>query len=58
MVIDVELLNIQVPFFFKNIIDQLNVDFSVVTASGVQATVLTVAGTAIIGCRLLFLSYC
>jgi ATP-binding cassette, subfamily B (MDR/TAP), member 7 len=45
-----ELLNIQVPFFFKNIIDQLNVDFSAVSASGVQATVLTVAGTAIIGC--------
>jgi ATP-binding cassette, subfamily B (MDR/TAP), member 7 len=47
---DVELLNIRVPFFFKNIIDQLNVDFSAVSASGVQATVLTVAGTAIIGC--------
>jgi hypothetical protein len=45
-----QLLNIQVPFFFKNIIDQLNVDFSAVSASGIQATVLTVAGTAIIGC--------
>ncbi|CAG8631368.1 4012_t:CDS:10, partial [Ambispora leptoticha] len=38
-----KILNVQVPFFFKNIIDSLNVD---TTQMG---TVLTVAGSALIG---------
>jgi hypothetical protein len=40
-----------VPFFFKDIIDKLNIDFSQVgdTAS-IQTAVFAVAGSAIIGC--------
>jgi hypothetical protein len=44
-------LNVQVPFFFKDIVDRLNVDFTSLGDSGsLQATVFTVAGTAILGC--------
>jgi hypothetical protein len=40
-----------VPFFFKDIIDKLNIDFSQVedTAS-IHRAVFAVAGSAIIGC--------
>jgi hypothetical protein len=42
---------VQVPFFFKDIVDRLNVDFTSLGDSGsLQATVFTVAGTAILGC--------
>ncbi|RKP05127.1 iron-sulfur clusters transporter ATM1, mitochondrial [Thamnocephalis sphaerospora] len=41
-----KLLNVQVPFFFKQIIDSLNVD---IPEGG---TVMTVAGAVLIGCRL------
>lgn len=40
------------PFFFKDIIDKLNIDISQLGDVGsVNKAVLTVAGTAIIGCR-------
>jgi hypothetical protein len=40
-----------VPFFFKDIIDKLNIDFSQVgdTAS-IHTAVFAIAGSAIIGC--------
>ncbi|SCV72040.1 BQ2448_4734 [Microbotryum intermedium] len=40
-----QLLNIQVPFFFKNIIDTLNVEIDPTTGGGVFA----IAGTVIVG---------
>ena len=47
------MLNVQVPFFFKDIIDKLNIDFVQLASSGsINATVFTVAGTAILGCTL------
>jgi hypothetical protein len=51
LLVGAKVLNVQVPFFFKDIIDKLNIDFSQMGTSGsVHATVLTVAGTAILGC--------
>jgi ATP-binding cassette, subfamily B (MDR/TAP), member 7 len=45
-------LNVQVPFFFKDIIDKLNIDPSQLGDIGsAHKAVLTVAGTAIIGCK-------
>lgn len=40
-----KLLNVQVPFFFKDIIDKLNVDFPV------EATALSVVGAVVLGCK-------
>jgi ABC transporter ATM len=43
-----KLLNVQVPFFFKDIIDKLNVEFPV------ESTVLGVVGAVILGCKFAF----
>jgi ABC transporter ATM len=40
-----KILNVQVPFFFKDIIDKLNTEFPV------EATVLSVVGAVILGCK-------
>jgi ABC transporter ATM len=40
-----KILNVQVPFFFKEIIDNLNTEFPV------ESTVLTVVGAVILGCE-------
>jgi len=40
-----KVLNVQVPFYFKSIVDSLNVDFV-----AIGGTVWTVAGSVIIGC--------
>ncbi|BFZ57459.1 Iron-sulfur clusters transporter atm1, mitochondrial [Savitreella phatthalungensis] len=40
-----KLLNVQVPFFFKNIVDSMNIPFD----GGVGTTAWTVAGTVIVG---------
>lgn len=40
-----KILNVQVPFFFKDIIDKLNVDFPV------ESTVISVVGAVILGCK-------
>ena len=37
----------QVPFFFKNIVDQLNIPLAELSS---EQTVYTLAGTAIVGC--------
>ena len=42
-----QLLNVQVPFFFKNIVDQLNIPLAELSS---ELTVYTLAGTAIVGC--------
>lgn len=42
-----QVLNVQVPFFFKDIIDALNVPVDPTTPNGV----FVVAGTVIIGCE-------
>jgi hypothetical protein len=42
----VQILNVQVPFFFKGIIDTLNVVVDPTTSQGVFA----IAGTVIVGC--------
>ena len=39
-----KLLNVQVPFFFKNIVDSMNIDFA-----ATSSTAWTVAGTVIVG---------
>lgn len=41
-----KILNVQVPFFFKDIIDKLNVDFPV------ESTVIGVVGAVVLGCKL------
>lgn len=41
------MLNVQVPFFFKSIIDALNVPVDPTTPNGV----FVVAGTVIVGCK-------
>lgn len=43
-----KLLNVQVPFYFKNIVDSLNIPLAELSA---EQTVWTVAGTAIVGCE-------
>ena len=42
-----KLMNIQVPFFFKNIVDSLNIPIAELSA---QQTTWTIAGSAIVGC--------
>ncbi|CCG83067.1 putative ABC transporter [Taphrina deformans PYCC 5710] len=39
-----KLLNVQVPFFFKNIVDAMNIDFA-----ATSSTAWTVAGTVVVG---------
>lgn len=45
-----QLLNVQVPFFFKGIVDALNVEIDPTSGQGVFA----IAGTVIIGCTSAF----
>ncbi len=45
MQVSPQVLNVQVPFFFKEIVDSMNVE---ITSS---STVWLLAGSAIIGCR-------
>jgi ABC transporter ATM len=40
-----QILNVQVPFYFKNIVDSMNIDFA-----AVGGTAYTVAGAMIIAC--------
>ena len=42
LLVGAKLLNVQVPFYFKSIVDSMNIDFA-----ATSATVATVAGTAI-----------
>lgn len=42
-----KLLNVQVPFYFKSIVDSLNIPLSELTA---EQTVWALGGTAIVGC--------
>lgn len=48
----IQILNVQVPFFFKDIIDALNVTIDPTTGQGVFA----IAGTVIVGCEFLHTS--
>jgi hypothetical protein len=41
-----QILNVEIPFYFKNIVDSMNVDFA--TLGG---TAYTVAGSMIIACK-------
>lgn len=43
-----QLLNVQVPFYFKSIVDSLNIPVSELSGS---QTLWTVAGTAVVGCE-------
>lgn len=42
----IQLLNVQVPFFFKSIVDALNVEIDPTSGQGAFA----IAGTVIVGC--------
>jgi ABC transporter ATM len=47
LLIGAKVLNVQVPFYFKNIVDSMNIDF---VAMG--GTAWTVAGSMIVACKL------
>jgi ATP-binding cassette subfamily B (MDR/TAP) protein 7 len=47
LLIGAKLLNVQVPFYFKNIVDSMNIDFV-----AVGGTAWTVAGSMIMACKL------
>lgn len=47
LLIGAKLLNVQVPFYFKNIVDSMNIDFM-----AVGGTAWTVAGSMIMACKL------
>ena len=46
-----QLLNVQVPFYFKSIVDSLNIPLAELST---EQTVWTVAGTAIVGCKCIY----
>lgn len=46
LLVGAKLLNVQVPFYFKNIVDSMNIDFA--TMGGTAATV---AGSMIVACK-------
>lgn len=48
-----QILNVEVPFYFKSIVDSMNVDFA--TLGG---TAYTVAGSMIIACKSIVPSIC
>jgi ATP-binding cassette subfamily B (MDR/TAP) protein 7 len=48
LLVSAKLLNVQVPFYFKSIVDSMNIDFA--TLGG---TATTVAGSMIVACKLL-----
>jgi ABC transporter ATM len=41
-----KVLNVQVPFYFKSIVDSMNIDFA-----AVGGTAVTVAGATIFACK-------
>jgi hypothetical protein len=47
LLVGAKLLNVQVPFYFKNIVDSMNIDFL-----AVGGTAWTVAGSMIMACKL------
>lgn len=48
LLVGAKLLNVQVPFYFKSIVDSMNIDFV-----AVGGTASTVAGSMILACKLL-----
>lgn len=46
LLVGAKLLNVQVPFYFKNIVDSMNIDFV-----AVGGTAWTVAGSMIVACK-------
>lgn len=46
LLVGAKLLNVQVPFYFKSIVDSMNVDFA-----ALGGTAWTVAGTMIVACK-------
>lgn len=51
LLVGAKLLNVQVPFYFKNIVDAMNIDFL-----AVGGTAATVAGSMIVACKTFFTS--
>lgn len=51
LLVGAKLLNVQIPFYFKSIVDAMNIDFV-----AVGGTATTVAGSMIIACKLDFVS--
>lgn len=47
LLVGAKLLNVQVPFYFKSIVDSMNIDFM-----AVGGTAWTVAGSMIVACKL------
>jgi ABC transporter ATM len=47
LLVGAKLLNVQIPFYFKSIVDAMNIDFV-----AVGGTATTVAGSMIIACKL------
>lgn len=46
-----QILNVEVPFYFKSIVDSMNVDFA-----ALGGTAYTVAGSMIIACKYWFVN--
>lgn len=51
LLIGAKLLNVQIPFYFKSIVDSMNIDFL-----AVGGTAWTVAGSMIVACKLSYVS--
>ncbi|MBZ6375853.1 MAG: hypothetical protein LBE67_12870 [Kocuria palustris] len=49
----IQILNVEIPFYFKNIVDSMNVDFA-----AIGGTAYTVAGSMIIACEDFSISKC
>lgn len=47
LLVGAKVLNVQIPFYFKSIVDAMNIDFA-----AVGGTATTVAGSMIIACKL------
>jgi|TARA_R110002003_G_scaffold53_3_gene4647 ABC transporter ATM len=47
LLVGAKLLNVQVPFYFKNIVDSMNIDFV-----AVGGTAYTVAGSMVLACKI------
>ena len=46
LLVGAKLLNVQIPFYFKSVVDSMNIDFA-----AVGGTAYTVAGSMIIACK-------
>ena len=53
LLVGAKLLNVQVPFYFKSIVDSMNIDFATV-----GGTAATVAGSMIVACKTIPKSRC